>query len=98
MAQNLEDDVSKEWMQTALKFGAPTALLAFLVFWLTGDFNVRLRATENQHSNMLGAMQTMIDNQGRTYEATERILFVTRVACANEAKTAEARRQCLSDR
>jgi hypothetical protein len=61
-----EDDVI-EWIQAAAKFGAPTVLIAFLLWWLTGDFNVRLRAIEGQHTTMSAHAERTEDLMGRSY-------------------------------
>lgn len=86
-----------EWLNTVIKLGIPGALAVFLVWWMTGEFSVRLRAIEAQHVSMIGHSERVEDLMGRTYMSNERVLFVLRVMCANEAKSAEARRMCLEN-
>lgn len=87
----------KEWWQATLKVGVPTGLLAFLVFWLTGDFNVRLKAIEQQHTSMTAHAERTEDLMGSNFMATERVFHMLQVMCVNDAKTADARRLCLKD-
>lgn len=78
-----------------VKVGVPGALLVFIVIWLVGDFNVRLRAIEEQHSAQVGHSQRVENLVGSVYMSSERLLFVLRTMCVNEARSDEARRRCL---
>lgn len=88
----------KEWFQAAAKFGAPSVLIAFLLWWLTGDFNVRLRAIESQHTEMNQHASRTEDSMGRTYMSTEKVLYVLQTMCVNDAKTNDARERCLREK
>lgn len=88
-----------DWNAIA-KIGIPGAIAIFLVWRLAGGFDlfdVRLRAIEQQHAEMNSHGQRMEDLAGRAYMANERVLYVLKVMCANEAKTNDARRLCLED-
>lgn len=86
-----------DWLNAVLRIGAPTALLMFVVFWLTGDFNVRLRAIEEQHGQAAAiALQTKGLTE-RSLSINERILWTLRIMCANSAKTNTDRDRCLRE-
>lgn len=87
----------REWVTAVVKIGAPSALLIFVIIWLTGDFNLRLHAIENQHANMISHAERTEDLMGRAYMSSERILWVLRMQCVNAAKTPDARRLCLTE-
>lgn len=88
----------KEWCAAAAKFGAPSVLIAFLLWWLTGDFNVRLRAIESQHVEMNEHASRTEDAMGRTHMSTEKVLYVLQIMCVNDAKTSDARERCLREK
>lgn len=93
-----EDDVNiKELLTATVKLGAPMALLIFIVIWLTGDFNVRLRAIETQHQEMLQHAARTEDLTGRTYMAIERVFNVQLAQCLNAARNQTATQRCLAD-
>lgn len=50
-----------------------------------------------QHSEIVAAASETKELAGRSYMANERVLFVLRVMCVNQAQTAEARRLCLAE-
>jgi hypothetical protein len=88
-----------DWNAIA-KVGIPGAIAIFLVYRLAygfDSFDVRFRAIESQHAEMIMYTQRVEDLMGRTYMSNERVLFVLRVMCANAAKTPEARRLCLEE-
>lgn len=83
-----------------VKLGLPGAIAVFLVWRLAAGFDlfdVRLRAIESQHTEMLQHSERVEDLMGRSYMSSERVLYVLRIMCANEARTPEARRLCLED-
>jgi len=88
-----------DWNAVA-KVGIPGVIAMFLVYNLsTGfeKFDARLGAMERQHSDMLQHSERIEDLMGRTYMSNERVLYVLRQMCVNDAKTAEARRLCLEE-
>lgn len=81
-----------------VKLGVPSAIAVFLVWRLAAGFDlfdVRLRAVESQHAEMIQHSARVEDLMGRSYMANERVLFVLRAMCVNDAKTLEARRLCF---
>lgn len=95
MAADVELEGMKEWLSAVVKIGAPSALLIFIIVWLTGDFNVRLRAIEMQHQEMTAHAARIEDLTRRTYMATERVFFVLQQICLQSAKTQSDKRDCL---
>lgn len=85
----------KEWFQAAAKFGVPSVLLTVLLYWLLGDFNVRLRAIEAQHGTMLQYAEQTKSFISESKVGNERVLSVLVQMCVNDAKNQEARRLCL---
>lgn len=77
--------------------------LAFAVLFASqmaqGQTEARTAMAElqRQHEQMVQAADATKDLAGRSYMANERVLYVLRVLCVNDAKTAEARRLCLAE-
>jgi hypothetical protein len=88
-----------DWNAIA-KVGLPGVIACFLV-WKLADgfevFDVRLKAIESQHAEMLTHSERIEDLMGRAYMGNERVLYVLRAMCVNDAKSQEARRLCLEE-
>lgn len=88
-----------DWNAVA-KVGLPGIIACFLVWKLADGFDVfevRLRAIETQHAEMLNHSARVEDLMGRSYMSNERVLFVLRAMCINDAKSADARKLCLEE-
>lgn len=89
-----------DWNAVA-KVGIPGVIAMFLVWKLADGFDIfekRLSAIESQHAEQSQHAARTEDLMGRSYMSNERVLYVLRTMCVNDAKTAEARRLCLEDR
>lgn len=88
-----------DWSAVA-KVGIPGVIAMFLVYNLaTGfdKFDKRLQAMEVQHAHAATASAEAKDIAGRALMTNEKVLWVLRTICANEAMTAAARRDCLRE-
>jgi hypothetical protein len=88
-----------DWDAVA-KAGVGGTIALYLVYRMAAGFDtfdVRLRAIENQHVDMLNHSARVEDLMGRSYMSSERILWVLKVQCANDAKTADARKLCFQE-
>lgn len=93
------DLVKIDWTAVG-KFGIPGVIAMFLVWKLADGFDMfeaRLRAVEQQHADLLVHTSRTEDLMGRAYMSNERVLYVLRQMCVNDAKTTEARRLCLEE-
>lgn len=93
------DAMKIDWNAVA-KVGLPGVIACFLVWKMAEGFDmfeVRLKAIENQHAEMINHSERVEDLMGRAYMGSERILWVLKVTCANQAKTNDARKLCLED-
>lgn len=96
-------DVKPDWNAIA-KVGIPGVIAIFLVWRLSEGFDVfsvRIAALESKvqtdHARIAAHSDRMEDLTGRAYMLNEKILRVMQIMCANEAKSPEARRLCLSE-
>lgn len=88
-----------DWNAVA-KVGLPGVIACFLVYNLVigfDKFDVRLQAVEQQHQSMLLHSERTEDLMGRSYMSNEKVLYVLRQMCVNDAKNADARRLCLEE-
>ena len=88
-----------DWNAVA-KVGIPGVIAMFLVYRLAigfESFDVRLKAIEAQHIQSAQSAFEAKDLAGRALMTNERVLFVLRVMCANDAKTNDQRERCLRD-
>lgn len=88
-------DVDKLTWTAIVKVGVPAALLTFVIVWLTGDFNVRLRAIETQHVDISGGVTAIKEITGQSDMAQQQILYVLQTLCVNQARTDAHRSDCL---
>lgn len=89
-----------DWLQVILKIGLPGAIAVFLVYRLAGGFDivdVRLKAIETQHAQMLNAGERLQDAVGRAALSSDRVLLVLRQICVQNANSAADRRDCLRE-
>lgn len=89
--------LKKEWADAIIKIGIPGVMAGFLIYWMTGEFSARLKAIEAQHVTMTMTGEFSKDLIGRSLMANERILWVLKVICANEAADREERDNCLRE-
>jgi hypothetical protein len=99
MRYDEDDDVKPDWAAIG-KVGIPGVIaLAFTWSTITGfdKFDVRLAAMEQQHAHAAAAAEAAKDLAGRALMTNERVLWVLRTMCANDAKTNDARERCLRE-
>ena len=92
------------WLAAVVKLGIPGAIAVFLVWKLAAGFDVyalrmeRLEAqTAVQHSEIKSHGERIEDLTGRAYMLNEKMLNVLKTMCVNDARTADARRNCLAE-
>lgn len=88
-----------DWNAVA-KVGIPGVIAMFLVWRLALGFDavdIRLKALEQQHAQASQAAETAKDLAGRALMTNEKVLWVLRIMCTNDAKTNEARERCLRE-
>lgn len=89
-----------EWKEV-YKHGVPAVAMLYLMWRLANGFDMfeaRLRAVEGQHADMLQHTARIEDLMGRSYMGNERVLYVLRQMCVNDAKSQDARRLCLEEK
>ena len=89
-----------DWNAIA-KVGVPGAIALYLVWNLTtgfDKFDSRLAAMEVQHAHAAEASAVAKDIAGRGLMTNEKILWILKVMCVNDAQTKEARELCLAER
>lgn len=97
-ARQDEMDNLPDWVQALVKLGIPGGIAVFLVWKMAGGFDVvdvRLRSIEGQQTQMSVSADRMEAAISRSSMASERVLFVLRQICVQNAKTASDRRDCL---
>ena len=88
-----------DWNAVA-KVGIPGVIAMFLVYNLASGFDkfdTRLKAMEAQHTAAAVDAGTAKDLAGRALMTNEKVLWVLRVMCANDAQTNDARERCLRE-
>lgn len=92
------------WLTAIIKLGIPGAIAVFLVWRLAAGFDVfavRMEKLEmqsaTQHSEIKTHGERIEDLTGRAYMLNEKMLMVLRTMCVNDARTADARRNCVAD-
>lgn len=88
-----------DWNAVA-KVGIPGVIAMFLVWKLADGFDIfdkRLQAIEQQHATMSSHSDKTEDLMGRAYMSSERVLYVLKTMCIQNAHTAQERRDCLQE-
>ena len=88
-----------DWNAVA-RVGIPGVIAMFLVWKLADGFDIfdkRLQAVELQHATMIQHSERIEDLMGRAYMGNERTLYVLKIMCVQNAKTAQDRRDCLQE-
>lgn len=81
----------------AIGGGGFALLFAYQMAEGQSESRAAMQAMKDQHAQIVSAADATKELAGRSYMANERVLFVLRVMCVNQAKDAESRRLCLSD-
>ena len=107
MLEQDEDAMNREWANILLKLGVQGGIAVFLVWRLASgldDLGSRLRATENQHSEMIGNLREAETVRNRALLISERMLAVLQQTCIQQARggnsfeRADAQSRCFGTR
>lgn len=77
--------------------GGFALLFAYQMAEGQSDARSAMSEISSQHVSMQQAAESAKELAGRSYMANERVLYVLRIMCVNQAKTDEARRLCLAE-
>lgn len=100
MVTPVDDAMKPDWNAIA-KVGIPGVIAIFLVWRLAAGFDLfdkRLVAIEQQHVEARDANAAAKDLAGRALVTNERVLWVLRTMCVNDATSIEARERCMQER
>lgn len=87
------------------RYGLPTALLVPLLYFIVVEVRADQKAFRQQHQDMVTEQQHLArgllkvaDRVGEQHMLAEKVLWVLRTMCVQDAKTAGDRGDCLRER